>query len=165
MYKEYIMGKYIKQLSNEDIIRFLSDNNYELDENIKKNNGKKLSSIERNEDMIFMRCRRIFTRDEQEINALLAYKLMHKYPGFMSLSTFATINKYSTDTDIVILTDFQANIISAYKDREKRVDSLDENYAHFMAKKFKDQGYISDYIKDVENFEATLNSPNDEMSK
>lgn len=159
------MGKYIKQLSEEDIVKFLRENNYELNANIKNNDGKKLPSIERSKDMVFMRCKRILTKDEQEINALLAYKLMHKYPGFMSLATFATINKYSTDTDIVILSDFYANIISANPNREKRVDSLDENYVQFMAKKFKDQGYISDYIEDVEKFEATLNTHDDEMSK
>lgn len=152
------MGKYIKQLTNEDIENFLKENNYELCENIKNNSGEKLPSIERDDKLIFTRCRRILSEDEKEIDKMLAYELMHKYPGFMSLALFATINKYSIDTDIVIFNDFYSNIISADSDREKQVEKLDENYVRFMANKFKNQGYISDYIEDAKKYKEHNNN-------
>lgn len=157
------MGKYIKQLTNEDIENFLRENNYELCENIKNNSGKKSPSIERDDELIFTRCRRILSEDEKEIDKMLAYELMHKYPGFMSLALFATINKYSLDTDIIIFKDFYSNIISADTSREKQVETLDENYVHFMANKFKNQGYICDYIEDAKKYEEPTNNDEIEM--
>lgn len=157
------MGKYIKQLTQKDIDTFLKNNNYELCDYLKNNDGKNLPSIERDDDMIFMRCQRVLSKDEKEINTQLAYTLMKKYPGFMSLTTLASISKYSTDKDIVILTDFYANIISCDYNREKRVEALDENYVHFMVSKFKSQGYVNDYIEDAKRYENPVSTAEDDM--
>lgn len=159
------MGKYLKQLTQKDIEDFLKVNNYELCNNLKNIDGENLPSLERDNDMIFMRCQRILSDDEKEINTRVAYELIKKYPAFMSLTMLARINKYSTDTDIVILTDFYANIISADRDREKRVNQLDENYIHFMVGKFKSQGYVQDYIEDAKRYETQVPSHDDEMTK
>lgn len=156
------MGKYLKQLSNEEIQNFLRDNKYELNENIKSNENEKLPSIERSEDFVFMRCKRILSKEEEELDKQLAYTLMHKYPGFLTLSMFATINVYSLDTDIVTLTDFNANIISANMDREENVEILDENYVNFMARKFGKE-YIRDYLEDSKKYNSNQPTEDNNM--
>ncbi|MGN0961736.1 MAG: hypothetical protein ACI4PF_06050 [Christensenellales bacterium] len=146
------MGKFLKQLTDSEIIKFLRMNNYILYEDLKDDEGKPIPAMERSDDLVFMRCQRVLDEGEQEIDKRVAYELMKKYPRFLTFTMLSRFGEYSTDIDLITLSDFDANLITGdFFDREQRLDKLFSNYIDFMLNRFKDQNYREALIEDFES--------------
>ena len=150
------MGKYIKQLTDQDIELFLRQNNYVLCDTLKDRDGEHLPAITRDDDIIFLRCQRVLEEGEQEIDKQLAYALYKKFRGFIALSMLSRYDSYSTEIDMITMSDFDLNLIA--EDifvSPERGQKLFENYINFMIKKFDNQNYRDALIADYENSSKT----------
>ena len=145
------MGKYIKQLTQQDIENFLKQNNYTPCHTLKDDDGKPLPAISRHDDMIFMRCQRIFAENEQEIDKQVAYELYKKFRGFIALSMLNRYGDISTEIDLIVLSDFDLTLIAEdiFISPEKS-DLLFENYINFMIEKFANQNYKNELLNHYE---------------
>lgn len=142
------MGKFIKQLTDSELENFLKNNKYALCNTLKDSDGKLLPAIERSDDMIFVRCQRILDKNEKEIDEHLAYALMRKFPGFLSLSMLSRCGEYSSDINLISFSDFYANLFCVTLQDHNRAETLHENYVNFMYAKFKNQNYKEEYLAD-----------------
>lgn len=135
------MGKYLKQLTNSEIEYILKENNFALCTTLKSYDGEPLPAIERSDDMIFVRCQRILSEDEKEIDSFLAYTLMKKHPLFITASMLARCGEFSSNIDLITFSDFHANLLSVDTHDEERSYKLADSYIDYMLERFKNQGY------------------------
>lgn len=155
------MGKYLKQLSNEEIESFLESNNYIVCHDLTTLDGKSvLPGIERSDDLVFLRCRKKILDGMQEYDKQVALQLLKKHPGFMSLAVFGMPQgSYYDFIHLIALRDFDASIIGDFFDDENGTQLLD-SYLDFMLERFKNQGYQDALLNYVDEFLAE--NPEDE---
>ena len=145
------MGKYLQRLTDEEIERFLEENNYILVSHLKDNQNNLLPAIERTENTAFIRCKK---KDSQEplFDNEVAYYLMKKHPGFLSLPRLLS-SHYNSDIEALFMNDFSLTKFCLTQEDQAESDKLDEAFVYFMYDKFKQEGYKEDYEAYFENLE------------
>ena len=138
------MGKYIQKLTQQDIEEFLKANNFVLCYDIKNDKNETLPAIERSPEMIFIRCRRVLTKDEQNINNLIGDAVAKN--SLLAMMAFMSSIKceYSSDIDLITLYDYDANLLTTNPQDTRILDNLFHSYIDFMRNKFKSTNYDSD---------------------
>ena len=138
------MGKYIQKLTQQDIEEFLKANNFVLCYDIKNDKNETLPAIERSPEMIFIRCRRVLTKDEQDIKNLIGDAVAKN--SLLAMMAFMSSIKceYSSDIDLITLYDYDANLLTTNPQDTSILDNLFHSYIDFMRNKFKSTNYDSD---------------------
>lgn len=147
------MGKYINQVTDEELTEFLENNGYSLVTNIKDQNGIPFPAIERSEKRAFVRCKMVKDPAQKQFDAEVARYLIKKHPGFLSLSMMLS-GMYSSDIEMLIFSDYGVSkmCITDYDSYESNL--LNENFVRFMYKKFENQNYYNNYNNHFDELET-----------
>ena len=151
------MTKYLNKLSNEDITIFLDNNNYALVSHLKDQHGQAFPAIERSDERIFVRCKKKEIPEQQLIDTEVAYYLMKKHPGFMSLSMMLS-SQYGSDIEMLVFSDFEVSKLCIFDDDVEEYISLNKAYAKFMNEKFPNSSYMDDYYDWLQQDEEELSN-------
>lgn len=156
------MGKYLKLLKNEEVEAFLEANNYMLITHLKDSNNETLPAIDRSPNTIFIRCKQKIEPEQQLFETAVAYYLMKKHPGFLSMSRMAS-GQYAGDIEPLFMKDFYLSKICITEEDYIESDRLNEAYVKWMYNKFKNNGYLQDYKAFFDELEkSTQQKPEDE---
>lgn len=152
------MGKFIKELSNDEVIKFFEDNHYSLVTHLKDNEGNLIPAIERDDDGIFVRCKK--TEERSSIDMEVAHYLMKSHPGFLSFATLLS-GQYNTELEMIVLKDFYLSKLCITDEDLNENDRLNEEFVKFMYSKFKDMGYKDEYNSHFDNLSQQEDSINE----
>ena len=134
------MSKYINQLTDEEIEEFLNNNGYELVKGLKNHSGEAIPAIDRYEEGMFVRARKIPDELDQEIKSIL----LQKSPGLMALYALTAIHGgLGMDMDLIHITDFYMFKFCITEEEEKESDELCRSYIRYMADRFPT--YVADF--------------------
>ncbi len=151
------MSKYIPKLTMLDVQNLLEQNGYKLATDILDNQGEKIPAIERDENAIFVRA----YAPEDPVDTVLAYELAKKHPGFMSMAMIASLaGGFSHHVSLILLKDFEANLMFVSDYEEKAAMKLHESYIHFMDNKFPGE-FRKDYINSINENNQIVNPSDD----
>lgn len=142
------MEKYITQLTNDEIEAFFLMNGYKLHNDLKTKHRENVKSIERSDQIIFVRAKKI---EQESIDIQLAYQLSKHHPGFMSLHTLSSLNEgFCRNIDFIHFSDFHMAKSCIYPEDKKESDMLCRSYIDYMSKKFPTyQTDYNNYIKSL----------------
>ena len=146
------MSKYINQLTDEEIEKFFKNNGYELVKDLTDHNGFPIDAIDRGEDNIFVRARKL---EIDQFDAELKSYLMQKSPGFFALYAITSMHSgFRSDIELIHFTDFFMSKFCITEEDEASSEVLLSSYLNYMAQKFPT------YVEDLNEYCASLPDDN-----